>query len=405
MAFFTYKVRDTAGRTLTGIIEAESEANVVEHLRGRDYFIVDIKEKKVNNFSINVPKKMSRGVKSKDLAVFCRQFATLMNAGVPILTCLQILQEQAENLKLQETLANVMGRLESGRSLADSVRAYPKIFPEIFVNMVETGEIGGVLDEVLERLAAHFEREHDIGEKVKSAMTYPVAILVIAVLAITFMLIYILPTFVGMLGQSGGTLPLPTRIVMGLSSLLQNFWWAMLILTAGLIYGLGKVRERPEGKEKIDEIILKLPVAGQLVQKMIISRFARTLGTMLKSGVPIIEALETVKKTVGNEVVARELDLAKENIIRGKGIAEPLKGSGVFPQMVTQMIAVGEETGALDTLLERVAFFYDREVDNIVNRLSTLIEPIMIVGLGAVLGFMIIAMMLPMFDVMSAAPN
>jgi len=405
MALFAYKVRDISGRMLTGTIEADSEGNVVEHLRGRDYFIVEIKPRKVTNVSLSVPTKISRRVKSKDLAIFCRQFATLINAGVPILSCMRILQEQSENMKLRETLGGVMDRLESGRSLAESVRPFDKVFPEIFVNMVETGEVGGALDDVMDRLAAHFEREHDIWEKVKSAMTYPIAILIIAVLAITFMLIFILPTFVGMLGQSGTELPLPTKIVMGLSSILRKFWWLILILIGGAVFGLKQAAKKEYVEEKLDALILKIPVVGRLIQKMIISRFARSLGSMLKSGVPIIEALETVKKIVGNGVVARGVELAKENIIMGKGIAEPLKTSGVFPAMVTQMIAVGEETGALDSLLEKIAFFYDREVDNTVARLSTLIEPVMIVGLGAVLGFIIISMMLPMFDIMTTVPQ
>lgn len=405
MPVFAYRVSDISGRILTGTIEAENESTVVEHLRGRDYFIVEIKPRRVTNVNIKAPKKLSRRVKAKDLAIFCRQFATLMNAGVPILSCLKILQEQSENVKQKEALGTVMNSLESGKSLGESVRLVPKVFPEVFVNMVEAGEVGGVLDEVMERLAAHFEREHDIGEKVKSAMTYPTAILIIATLAITFMLVFILPTFVGMLDQSGTELPFATRVVLGISNILRYFWWAILLVLAGGVIAFKKINKSPAGQERIHSLILKLPVAGRLIQKMIISRFARTLGTMLQSGVPIIEALETVKKTVGNAVMASGVDLAKENIIMGKGISEPLKSSGVFPPMVTQMIAVGEETGALDTLLEKIAFYYDREVDNTVARLSTLIEPIMIVGLGAVLGFIILAMMMPMFDIMTTVPN
>lgn len=402
MAVYAYKVRDMSGKILSGTLDAENEGAVVTQLRGKNYLIMELKPHKVNNSKISLP-RLSKRVKAKELAVFCRQFATMMNAGVPILVSIRILGEQAENVKLKETLEKVITGLESGKSLADSLRPFPKVFPSIFVNMIETGEVGGILDEVLERLAAHFEREHDIYEKVKSAMTYPIAIMIIASVAIIFMLVFILPNFVSMLMENGAELPLPTKIVLGMSNILRNFWWLILLLFAGSSYGLKKALEKESGREFMDATILKIPVIGMLVQKMIVSRFSRTLGTMLRSGVPIIEALETTQKTTGNAVVAKGVKTAKENVTQGKGISQPLTDTGVFPPMVTQMIAIGEETGALDSLLEKVAIFYDREVDDLVSRLSSLIEPLMIVGIGLILGFIILAMMMPMFEIMTNA--
>lgn len=403
MAVYTYKVRDLSGRILLGTMEAESAGKVVEHLRSREYFITDIAPQRVRNYTFNVPKFYPK-VKANDLAMFCRQLATLMDAGVPILACLKILQLQAENLKLKKVLNQVIVNLESGNSFANSIRPFPLVFPEILVSMVETGEMSGSLDEVMDRLANHFEREHDIREKTKSAMTYPIAIMLVSMIAITFMLVYMLPKIIGMMPDTGEPLPWPTRMLLGLSDLIKYYWWMILVFIFGAYVVIRKTVGLNTTQEIIDTYVLKLPVFGKLINQMIVSRFARSLGTMLKSGVGILEALETVKKTVGNRMVAKEIERARESILQGKGIAEPLEHSNFFPPIAVQMIAIGEESGSLDVLLEKLAVFYDREVDNMLARLSTMVEPIMIVGIGLALGFIIIAMMLPMFTVMTTVP-
>lgn len=403
MAVFTYKVRDLSGRILSGTMEAESEHKVVEHLRSREYFITDISPQRVRNYSFNIPKFYSK-VKSKDLAMFCRQLATLMNAGVPILACLKILHLQSENLRLKSTLNQVISNLESGNSFANSIRPFPQVFPEILVSMVETGEMSGALDEVMNRLANHFEREHDIREKTKSAMTYPIAIMMVSVFAITFMLVYMLPKILGMMPDTGEPLPIPTRMVLGLSDAIRHFWWMILIFFLGAYGVIRKTVGLNTTQEILDTYVLRLPVFGKLINQMIVSRFARSLGTMLKSGVGILEALGTVQRTLGNKMIAQEVDRARESILQGKGIADPLENSKFFPPIAVQMIAIGEESGSLDILLEKLAVFYDREVDNMLSRLSTMVEPVMIVGIGIVLGFIIIAMMLPMFTVMTTVP-
>jgi type IV pilus assembly protein PilC len=403
MAVYSYKVRDLSGRVFSGTMEADDEKKVVEYLRSRDYFITDINLQRVRNYSFSLPKFYPR-VKAKDMAMFCRQLATLMDAGVPILACLKILQEQAKNLRLKNTLNQVIFNLESGNSLANSIRPFPQVFPEILVSMVETGEMSGALDEVMVRLANHFEREHDIWEKTKSAMTYPIAIMVVSLCAITFMLVFMLPRIIGMMPDTGEPLPLPTRMVLGVSEGIINYWWVIAISALGVCGAVRKTAGKKTVREIFDTYMIKLPVFGRLFNYMIVSRFARSLGTMLKSGVGILEALGTVQRTLGNKMMAEEVERAKESIIQGKGIADPLEGSKLIPPIAVQMIAIGEESGSLDTLLEKVAVFYDREVDNMLARLSTMVEPVMIIGLGLILGFIIIAMMLPMFTVMTNAP-
>lgn len=404
MRIYSYTVRDSAGRKISGTIEAENEYFVLEYLRRQNFLIIDIVQKKFRNISLSLPRINPR-VNSKDLAIFCRQFAALINAGVPILTGINILKEQSENPILRNTLKKVMRNLENGNSMADSVRGFPGVFPDIFVSMLETGEKGGFLAQVMERLTIHFEREYQIKEKVKSGMTYPVAVLIIAFLAVIFMLIFILPHFVSVLQQTGSQLPWPTRIIMAVSFGLKKFWWLLILVIFGSMIVLKQVLRRTNTRKKIDGIVLQIPVLGMVTRKMIISRFTCSLGTMLGCGVPLTEALETVEKTIGNLVFAQGVAEARNNIIMGKKIAEPLAASGVFPLMAVQMIAVGEETGELDVLLEKLGLFYDLEVNETLNRLTSLVEPVMLVGVGVVFGFIIIAMMMPMFTMISAVPQ
>ena len=400
MAEFSYRVRDFKGQVHTGFMEADHRSGVIENLRQQNYFIIEIKEKAQRSSNgFNLQSYLQPKVTGKDLALYCRQFATMVDAGLPLLSCLNILQQQSENKKMQQVTARVVDSLENGNTLADSFREHPKQFPAMFINMVEAGETGGVLDEVLDRLAVHFEKEHDLNEKVRSAMTYPVVIGIVAVLAVIFLLTFVLPTFTDMLEDMGVPLPLPTRIVIAVSSAFGNYWYLIFLTFGGLAYWGYRYIQTTDGRRRLDKLKLKLPIFGELQQKMIVSRFSRTLATLIKGGVPILQALEVVKKTSGNMIVVEGVDQAQNSIRDGQGMAEPLEKSGVFPPMVSQMIAVGEETGALDRLLEKISDFYDQEVNTMVSRLSSMIEPVLMVFMGVTVGFIVISMLLPMFSI------
>ncbi len=400
MTTFSYRGRDGNGKLVSGRLEADSMQAAVDSLRSRGYFITDVKPQigrfNAQGLKISLPQK---GVSSKDLAVFCRQFSTMMDAGLPIMPSMMILESQSESPRLKGIIGGVRAKLEGGDTLADALRSFPKVFPQIMINMVEAGEVGGVLDEVLARLAVHFEKEHEITEKVKSALTYPAVIFAVAIFAVLFLMVSVLPTFTNMLVNMNVPLPTSTRFVMGISNLLRKFWFMLPVLAMGTIVTANWFFAKPEGRRWRDKMLLKLPVVGVVLRKMIVSRFARTLGTLLKGGVPILQALEVVKRTAGNVIVMEGVEKAQTSIRDGQGMAGPLEESGVFPTMVTQMIAIGEETGALDNLLEKLSVFYDQEVDQTVSRLSSMIEPILIVGMGGMVGFIIVSILLPMFSV------
>ncbi len=404
MPHYTYKVRDLTGRLMSGTIEAENVRQVVERLRDRNCYVIDIKRKAVRNweFSIKLP---TRKIGSSVLAVFSRQLATMITAGVPLLNALEICTQQLDNGRLGDTLSSVAAELEGGSSFADALRKHHKIFPALFINLIEVGEMGGVLDEVLEQLAVNYEREHDIREKVKSALTYPTVVLVLAILAIIFLLTFVLPTFIAMLQSLGAALPLPTRIVIGTSKFMQKFWYmAPLAVFVALVLFYNLTSQGP-GRLYWHRILLRLPIAGRLHRLTVISRFSRSLGTLIRGGVPLLQALEVVKRTAGNAVVEEGITRAQDFIREGQGMVQPLKECGVFPPMVIQMVQVGEETGTLDDMLNRLSQFYDREVDTMVTRLSTIIEPALIVFLGGIVGFIIVSILLPMFSIITAVGN
>jgi len=405
MESFAYQVRDQSGLLITGVLEAESPQSVVVSLRERGYFIVNIEAERGSIWQKDVRQidwANWKRVHTRELAVFCRQFATMINAGIPLLPCLQILQQQTDRGKLKDTVAEVIKELEGGKTLTESLARFPRVFPPLFTNMIEAGEVAGVLDEVLERLAAHYEKDHEIQEKVKSALTYPAVVLVIAILAVGFLLAFVLPTFAGLLRDMNAPMPLLTRLIMAVSGGLRRYWWAVLGVCAGLAFLIQRFAATERGRTLLDHISLRLPIFGKLIRKMIVSRFTRTLGTLLRTGVPILQALEVVKKTAANSVVTAAVVGAQESIRDGRGIAGPLESCRVFPPMVIQMIRVGEETGALDSLLERISGFYDREVDTMVERLSTILEPMLVVGVGLIVGIIIISILLPMFSILGA---
>ncbi|OPY57741.1 MAG: putative type II secretion system protein F [Pelotomaculum sp. PtaU1.Bin035] len=398
---YSYKARNQAGKLFTGKIEAENRHKAIALIRERKFFIVEIKEISSKGISISLDKVFQKKVSSKEMAVMCRQFATMAQAGVPMLQCLNILTQQCDNRILKETLNKITENLEGGMSLTESLKSFSKVFPVIFVNMVESGEVSGALDQVLDRLAVNFQKEHELKEKIKSAMTYPAAVIIVAVLLVAMLLIVVLPRFITLLYDMKAPVPISTQLVIGLSNFLRGSWYMVLILLAGAVTGYKRAVTTERGRMLKDKAVLKLPLFGPMIRKIIISRFCRSLGFLLKSGVPVLQSLDVVKNIAGNYVVTNSIRDAENSIKKGHSISLPLQKSGFFPPMVTRMISIGEETGSVDTLLEKVADFYEREVEELAARLSSLLEPVLIVGMGVVVGFIILSVMLPMFSVIN----
>lgn len=400
---FVYRARDLTGRLVRGQLEAESEARAVALLREQNYVVVDLQAAPAGaKIGFGHAVLRERPVGARSLAVFCRQLATLIEAGVPLLSALVTLGEQTEDRVLRRAVAGVAEHLRGGRGLAEALRFYPRVFPPLMTNMVEAGEVGGVLDRVLERLALHFEKEHALASKIKSAVTYPAVVISVAVLTLLVMVTFVLPAFTDMLYALDVPMPLPTRLVIALSEGLRMYWYLLPVVVAGLFVALRVAYTSPRGRKHWDRLVLRLPIFGKLVHKTIIARFCRTLGTLLRGGVPILRALDVVRAVAGNTLVVQAVEEAAVNVRAGASLAEPMARSGVFPPLVTQMITVGEETGALDTMLERVAAFYESEVETLVARLASLIEPVLIVGLGAIVGFIVIAILLPYFQMLGS---
>jgi type IV pilus assembly protein PilC len=395
---YLWKGRSPSGELLSGEYAAENKDDLVGYLRKRKIIITSVREK-TNQLKINLPGSGRVGV--KDIGVFTCQFATMINAGLPMVQCLDILAQQTEKEPLRDAVAKVMSDVEGGSTLAEGMAKHPKIFSTLYVNMVEAGEAGGILDIILQRLATFLEKLDALQRKVKSALTYPTVVAIVALAATAFMLIFIIPTFAKMFTDFGGELPLPTQIVIGISDFLRNFWWALLAGIAGAIIGIQRYYKTDSGRLMIDKLLLRIPVLGMVIRKGSVARFTRTLGTLISSGVPILQGLEITARTSGNRVVENAVLSTRDSISQGNTIAEPLKGCGVFPPMVTQMISVGEQTGALDEMLDKIANFYDSEVDTAVDALTAIIEPVMIVVMGTVVGGMLIAMYLPMFKLVT----
>jgi len=398
---YSYRVRDRQGKIITGKLEADNEASVSARLREMGYFVIGVEVEKpsITKREIRILKPR---VKTKDVTVFTRQFATMINAGLPLVKCLNILSEQTESPVLTEVIVDVQHEVEMGRSLSEALSKHPDVFSELYTSMVKAGEIGGVLDDVLLRIATTLESEAEIRRKIKSALTYPVAMFAISILLLVVMLVFVVPSFEKMFKEIGATLPLLTRMVMGLSHFLLS-WMGMLFIAAligGVIY-LRRWVKTPSGRRKYDAIKLKLPVFGNLIHKMSLSRFSRTLGTLVASGVPILQALEITSKTVGNVLVAEAVENVRAGVKEGESIARPLSQSPLFPPMVTQMLAIGDETGALDTVLNKVSDFYDSEVSTTVDAMTSLLEPILIVFLGLVVGVIVLSLYMPIFSLIT----
>jgi len=398
---YVWKGRTISGEIQTGEFESSSQDEVLSALRKKRIIITSVREKP-KGFKMNMP-GMGPGVTTRDLAIFTRQFATMINAGLPLVQCLDILSKQTENVAFRQIISAVTREVEAGNTLAESLakKENARVFDELFINMVEAGEAGGILDDILMRLATFIEKAEALKRKVQGAMVYPGVVMTVALLATSFMLIFIIPTFARMFTGFGAELPLPTKIVMGLSSFLRSYWWAMILGIVGITVGLQRYYLTEAGHMNIDRFLLKVPVLGDVLRKGAVARFTRTLGTLISSGVPILTGLEITARTSGNRVIQAAIMAARASIREGETISAPLKESNVFPPMVVQMISVGEETGALDDMLTRIADFYDSEVDTAVDALTSLIEPIMIVFMGGVVGGMVVAMYLPMFKLIN----
>jgi type IV pilus assembly protein PilC len=399
---YIWKGRTPAGEKLSGELAAESKPDVINQLRKRRILITSVAPKT----AANRPLKLRRpGVKTRELSVFTRQFATMINAGLPLVQCLNILGQQQDNAFFKKVVLDVMSSVETGSTLAEALTKHPNVFTRLYVNMVDAGESGGVLDNIFKRLSVYLEKNEALKRKVKGAMTYPAIVVFVAVGATTFMLLFIIPTFAKMFSDFGGTLPLPTRIVLGFSHVLRSFWWLMAGAIGGGVFALRSYYRTEPGRKRCDHWMLKAPVLGSVIRKASVARFTRTLGTLISSGVPILEGLEITARTAGNAVVEAAIMQTRRSIGEGNTIAEPLRACDVFPPMVTQMVAVGEETGALDEMLNKIADFYDDEVDAAVEAMTSVIEPAMIVIMGVVVGGMLVAMYLPMFKLVTIIGN
>jgi len=398
LAIFAYKAQSRQGEILEDEIEGNDAMSVATTLRQQGLLVIDVKEQSVGQKDILEPFKK---VKLNDLVVFTRQFTTMINAGLPIVRALYVLSEQTSNKKLKETLDDVRKEVEAGLALSEALEKHPKVFSRLYTEMVRAGEIGGILDDVFLRVAGQLEKDQELRRKVKSALTYPIVVLVLAILAASFMLIFIVPIFAQMFEDLGGTLPLPTRIAMGLSDVMTSIWGVLVYagMIGGVIFFL-RWRKTENGRKAVDPAMLKIPARiGDIVQKVALARFARTLGTLSAAGVPILQSLEITATSSGNYVIEKALLKSREAIREGLPIYQPLESEWVFPPMVTRMIAVGEETGDIDGMLAKIAQFYESEVDAAVKALTSIIEPLMIVVVGAIVGGIIVAMYLPMFQI------
>jgi type IV pilus assembly protein PilC len=398
MPIFQWKARTRQGSLKKGEIEAMNEAAVMAQLRSQMLLPVTVKEKS-KDVSELLP-FLKQGIKTRELVIFTRQFATMIDAGLPLVQCLDILGNQNTNKTFKTIIRDVKSDVEQGSTFADALRKHPKPFDDLYVNLVQAGEIGGILDTILNRLAVYLEKADKLAKKVKGAMVYPTTVLVIAIGVVVLMLTKVIPTFEKMFEDFGGELPAPTQLVVNLSHFMQDWIGLVLGVLFGAFVAFLQARKRsPKFRRSTDALALKLPVFGSLLRKVAVARFTRTLGTMIASGVPILDGLDIVARTAGNMIIEEALRAVRAAITEGKTIAEPLAESDVFPGMVVQMIAVGEETGAMETMLAKIADFYDEEVDAAVEALTAMLEPLMMVFLGGSVGGLLIAMYLPIFKI------
>lgn len=401
-ATFQYRVRDTQGRLLQGTLDGDSQKLVAVKLREMGYVPIAIEQQQSSNLKkdLKIP-GLSDRVSQKDVAIFSRQFATMINSGLSLIRALHILNEQTENKKLASIVNEVRLDVETGASLSQALSRHPKAFSRLYVAMVRAGETGGVLDRVLTQLADIIEKQVELKRKIKSAMTYPVAVLFLVLLIVTAMLIFVVPTFETLYADLGGTLPLPTRILLMVSRIVVKWAPVIIVVEVAGVVGFKKWIQSAGGRAQWDTFKLRVPIFGKLVHKTVLTRFSRTFAVLLRSGVPILEALEITSETVDNTVAARAIRATQDAVKRGESVASELERHAIFPPMVVQMLAVGEETGQVDTMLEKVADFYDQEIEATVDALTSLLEPLLIVVMGGAVGGMVIALYMPMFQIIN----
>jgi len=392
---FKYRAITNTGQIVEGVHDAFNENEVITMLKGSNFMPISIEQTAASGGSKPISLKK---VKKKDLAVFCRQFYTMINSGVSVVKCLDILERQTENRRLKDAISEVYENVQKGMTLSEGMRSNEKIFPPILINMVESGEASGSLDVVMERMAVHYEKEFKIENKIKGAMIYPIVLAVVATSVVIFLLTAVMPTFVNMFESSGVELPLPTRILLGISHSLKSYWYIHLLIVGGIIFILKFIGNTPVGALFYDTLKLRIPVLKITIVKISTSRFTRTLATLLASGIPLIQGLDIVSRVIGNDYVAARLSDCKEEVRKGVPLSRTIKDTGVFPPMVDSMIKIGEESGALDDILNRCADFYDEEVEVAIQKATEMMQPIMIVIMALIVGFIVISIALPMFD-------
>src|SRR2546427_4543888 len=406
MATFKYSARDAAGRVVAGAIDAETEVLVIGKLQEMGFFVTSLEKQAGRGAGLSIAGfRRLRRVGLRELTVFARQFATMVNAGLSMVRTLSILEQQTESRKLRQIVAEVRKDVEEGMTLSDSFGKHPETFNTLMVNMVRAGEVGGVLDDVLNRVATFFEKDLSLRQKVRAALTYPAAIMTFALGVIFFLVFFILPQFIGFFKGLDLVLPLPTRVLIFGTELLTGYWYVFLGFILLGLYGFRMYISTPAGRVKFDRFKLRVPVFGPLMRKVTISRFTRTLGTLISSGVPIMQALEVVAKAVQHKVLSQAIESVRTSIREGESIALPLQSSGLFPPMVVQMTAVGEETGTLDSMLQKVADFYDAEVETTLAQLTSILEPILIMFLGGVVGFIVLSFYMPLYQLIPGSSN
>ncbi len=398
MPVFTFSGKDASGQKVSGERNAPNKQALGQQLR-RERIVPGAIREKGKEFSM--PTFGSGKVKTKDIAIFFRQFSVMIDAGLPLVQCLEILAANQESQSFQKTLNGVRTTVEGGATLANAMRQYPLVFDDLTTNMIEAGETGGILDVILQRLATYVEKAVRLRSAVKSALIYPVAVVGIATLIVGALLKWVVPIFSNLFAGLGVALPLPTRIVMGLSAFVQSFWWVFIAGTVGLVFGIKQIRKHPRGRYYFDRFLLNMPVIGTLLRKIAVGRFTRTLGTLITSGVPILEGLAITAKTSGNAVLEEALMKVRKAIEEGRTIVDPLRECGVFPNMVTQMIGVGEATGAMDSMLQKIADFYEDEVDAATKDMLAMLEPIIIGLLGIMIGGIVISLYMPLFSMIA----
>jgi len=400
MAKYKWEARSRSGAVQTGVMEAPNQEMVEAQLKRMGFGSISIKEEgKGLGTGFKLPGFGAKKVQTKEIVIFTRQFATMIDSGLPLVQCLEILSTQQVNRTFKDVLGKVKESVESGSTFADALSRHPKVFDRLFVSLVAAGEVGGILDTILNRLAAYTEKSMKLKKQIKGAMVYPATIMSIAIIVVAVIMIFVIPTFAKMFTEFGGELPAPTKFVITLSNIIVKYILLIILAIVGIVFAVKKYYTTENGRKTIDRLALKAPIFGQLIRKVAVAKFTRTLGTLVSSGVPILDGLDIVARTAGNVIIEEAILRVRQAISEGKTIAEPLQQCGVFPPMVVQMISVGEATGAMDAMLSKIADFYDDEVDDAVAALTSMMEPLLMVFLGVVVGGLVIAMYLPIFKI------